>query len=66
MNEFVEILYTNHRGEASWRKILPHRLHFGSTEYHPGPQWLLDAYDVGKEADRTFALKDIHLWRAAS
>lgn len=52
------VLYTNYRGETSERTITPIRPWFGSTEWHPEPQWLLRAYDHGKDAERDFALKD--------
>ncbi len=60
----VRILYTNYRGETSLRRIVPERIHFGSTEWHPEPQWLLDAVDIEKKATRSFALKDIRAWVA--
>jgi len=59
----VVIDYTNYRGERSWRRIEPLHLHFGSNEYHPEPQWLLDAMDVEKRALRSFAMKDVHAWK---
>lgn len=59
----VVIDYTNHRGERSERTILPSGIYFGTTEWHPGPQWLLDAFDRDKGDNRTFAMKDIHGWR---
>lgn len=62
----VEIDYTNYRGERSTRLIIPGRMHFGATEYHENPQWLLDAVDVQRSVNRTFALGDIHAWKAAS
>ena len=54
--------YTNHAGVRAMREIVPHALRFGSTEWHPEPQWLLDAHDVAKDDVRTFAMKDIHFW----
>jgi predicted DNA-binding transcriptional regulator YafY len=60
----IEILYTNYRGETARRKIVPGTLRFGATEYHPQPQWLLDAFDVEKQAERTFAMHDIQEWKA--
>lgn len=56
----VEITYRNWRGEVSQRTITPKSVWFGSTEWHPEPQWLLNAYDHGKGADRDFAMKDIN------
>jgi predicted DNA-binding transcriptional regulator YafY len=58
----IFILYTNHRGENSIRRIVPHRVFFGSTEWHPEPQWLLEADDLEKDARRSFAMRDIHRW----
>jgi hypothetical protein len=44
------------------REIIPERIWFGATEWHPEPQWLLDAIDVEKNALRNFAMKDIRAW----
>jgi predicted DNA-binding transcriptional regulator YafY len=61
-NTVTMILYTNYRGETSVRRIIPRRIRFASTEWHPQEQWLLDAYDVDRQADRSFALKDVIKW----
>ena len=58
----VKIIYTNYRGETSTRAIIPYRIWFGKTEWHPENQWMLDALDVEKKAERSFALKDIKSW----
>lgn len=58
----VRILYTNYRGETALRTIVPEKIHFGETEWHPEPQWLLEAHDVEKGANRSFAMKDIRAW----
>ena len=55
--------YRNHRGEESDRSVMPRRLWHGSTEWHREPQWLLDAYCLTKNAQRTFAVKDVLEWR---
>ena len=61
----VEICYTNHRGETAMRRVIPARIVFGvAAEWHIDPQWLLEAYDLDRKADRTFAMRDIHFWRA--
>ena len=60
--EVVSIVYTNYRGETNERKIVPKKLWFGSTEYHKEKQWLLDAFDMNKKAERTFAITDIKSW----
>ncbi len=60
--EAVSILYTNYRGETSIRKIVPKRIWFGKTEWHPAKQWILDAFDLEKEAKRGFAMKNVKSW----
>lgn len=60
--EAVYIDYTNYRGERAWRRIIPGAIRFDATDWHPGQQWLLDATDVERQAERTFAMKDIHAW----
>lgn len=59
MGNPITITYTNYRGETSERTITPIRPWYGSTEWHPEPQWLLKAYDHDKGAERDFAFKDI-------
>jgi predicted DNA-binding transcriptional regulator YafY len=61
--EGVVIGYTNHRGQHAERNILPVSIEFGSTQWHPEPQWILVALDMDKRADRHFAMKDITSWR---
>jgi predicted DNA-binding transcriptional regulator YafY len=63
MNKVVCIVYTNHRGEKGERRIEPIRLRFGESLWHPEAQWLLDAWDLEKNEMRTFAMKNIELWR---
>lgn len=58
----VRIRYTNHRGETAVRTIIPARLEFAANVWHQTPQWLLHAWDVEKDAARTFALKDVLAW----
>ncbi len=66
----VQILYTNWRGETALRKIVPWTasgrapFRFGSTDWHPEPQWLLSAIDVEKDQCRDFALSGIRAWGA--
>ena len=63
--ELVTILYTNYRGETALRTIEPIKIWFGGTEWHPEPQWLLDAIDIEKNDNRSFAMKDIKTWLPA-
>lgn len=51
--------YTNWRGETARRTIIPIRMWWGETEWHPQEQWMLTAWDVEKEATRDFAWQDI-------
>lgn len=59
----VTIGYINHRGEISVREIIPKEFGWGSNDYYPTPQFLLDAYDLGKREHRTFALNNILFWK---
>lgn len=59
----VLINYKNHRGEVADRIIRPpFAIVFDSNQWHPEPQWLLKAWDVEKNAERSFAMKDIRSW----
>lgn len=60
--QLVKIVYTNYRHETTVRTIIPERVWFGSTEWHPEPQWLLNAIDVEKGEQRSFAMSDIRCW----
>lgn len=58
----VRILYTNYKNETGYRNIMPEKIWFGATEWHREDQWLLDAFDLEKNAVRNFAMKDIAEW----
>lgn len=58
----VLIDYTNWRGERGRRRIQPLRIVFENNEWHPESQWLLEAVDVEKGQERSFALAQIHSW----
>lgn len=60
----VTIVYTNYKGVTATREILPLEILFGHTDWHPEDQWLLRAFDIAKQAERTFAVKDIKSWVA--
>lgn len=55
----IEVWYTNYKGETSKRRFRPLNLYWGSNEWYPEPQWLMDGYDEDKKVTRTFALKNI-------
>lgn len=65
MDKEVVIDYTNHRGVRGIRYIRPRLVYFGVTEFHQESQWVMSAYDMTKQAERTFAMKDIHSWTPA-
>lgn len=54
----MNVIYTNYRGETAERTIIPVQVYWGQTEYHPGDQWLLKVWDVEKNAERIYALRD--------
>lgn len=58
----VHIVYTNYRNETTRRTIVPERIWFGTTAWHPEAQWLLDALDVEKGERRSFALAAVRSW----
>jgi hypothetical protein len=51
--------YRNHRGETAVRRVVPIRVWYGHTDWHPDPQWLMDAHDLDRGEVRTFALADM-------
>lgn len=55
----IKMLYKNNRGETTVRRLVPIKIFFGQTEWHQDEQWLLEAYDVDRTANRTYALREI-------
>lgn len=55
--------YTNWRGEAGVRHVLPVSVDLGRNEWHPERQFLMLALDTDRGEDRTFALKDLDFMR---
>ena len=51
--------YRNHRGQVAARRAFPIWIWFGSTKWHPEPQWLMRAFDFDKGEVRDFALRDM-------
>jgi len=58
----IKVRYTNYRGETAVRTIVPIRFYFGKTEYHPREQWLIELWDVDRDALRVYALAEITQW----
>ena len=55
--------YKNYKGVVSERLVRPIELFYGYTSYYPNKQWLLKAWDLNKDAERTFAMADISDWK---
>lgn len=51
--------YRNWRGEIAERQARPVSVWYGTTEWHPDPQWFLRAFDIDRGAERDFALRDM-------
>lgn len=51
--------YTNWQGQTAVRTVMPIKIWYGHTEYHPTDRWLLKATDLNKNAERDFAIEDI-------
>ncbi len=57
--DLVRFRYRNHRGEEAERRVRPIRLWFGSTSWHPSPQWLLEGFDLDRQATRDYAMANM-------
>lgn len=65
------VLYKNHKNEVAWRYVQPlgkdqvaeksAQVEFGSP-YHPN-EWIMRVWDLGKGAERSYALSGI-IWCA--
>lgn len=55
----MRFVYTNYKGVTSVRSVFPWRMRYAATEHHPKPQWIMDAYDIEKGANRSFAMADM-------
>lgn len=53
------VMYRNWKGNTNERTIVPLKVFYGSTEFHPEAQWLLEAQCLDKKELRLFALKDM-------
>lgn len=52
----VKVLYKNWSGEIRERDLVPLKLWFGSTKWHPEPQYLLKCFDDEDGETKDFAL----------
>lgn len=64
-NEII-FWYTNHRRESAYRRVVPHSLRWGTSDYYPDPQLLLKAFDCDKNAEREFAVAGMSGFMSAS
>jgi hypothetical protein len=62
----LRVMYRNHEGRRGWRRVIPLPVapFWGSTPYHAEQQWLLRVWDLDKDAERTYAMKDIDMIRS--
>lgn len=57
----IKFRYRNWKGETGERRALPLRLRFAATQWHPEPQWVMEALDADKGEERSFAIKDMRM-----
>jgi hypothetical protein len=41
----VKILYENYKGVRRSRVVVPIKIEYRTSKYHPGTQWIMDAHD---------------------
>lgn len=56
MDHSVQMKYNNWRAERGQRDVVPISIRFGSSKWHPEPQWLMKALDIDKGIESEFAL----------
>ena len=57
--QVIKFRYRNWKGSVSERTARVANLVYGTTEWHPQPQWLVQGFDMEKGAERLFALQDM-------
>ena len=55
----IKVKYKNWKGEISIRNIIPQSIYYGHTDFHKENQWLMEVFDIDKDALRTYAMMDI-------
>jgi hypothetical protein len=58
-DQVVTVRYRNYRGETALRRVVPRDVWYGSTDWHPEPQWMINVLDVDRDVERSFAMRDI-------
>jgi hypothetical protein len=51
--------YVNYRGDRSWRTVRVLGFRFGSNQWHPEEQLLIEVHDLDRGLDRAFAASGI-------
>ncbi len=59
MQKPLKFDYINWEGKRAVRTVMPIKIWYGKTQWHPKEQWLMRALDLDKNEKRDFALKDI-------
>lgn len=57
----LQFTYTNYKGNTSVRNVVSPTIVWGTSEWHNEgkPTWLLEAFDLDKQAIRGFAMDSI-------
>lgn len=58
LGEILDFQYTNYKEETSIRRVIPLRVWYGSNKWHSNC-WIMDAYDLDKQAIRSFNFDSI-------
>ncbi len=58
-------LYKNHRNVTSVRHVRDVQLGYGTTSYYPEPGFYLNGFDLDRQEERSFALKNIIVWKGS-
>lgn len=59
MNELLIFTYKNWKGNVSERTVKNPKFVYGTSPYHEGEQWFIEAFDLDKNDMRMFACVDI-------
>ncbi len=58
----VQFTYSNWRGETAVHLVEPISIEFGTTPHSSDHDWLLRAFDVHKQSERLFLMRNISGW----
>jgi hypothetical protein len=66
IGECLGVVYVNWAGERAERRIRTLSRRWGSCQWHPIAQWLIEVIDLDKGSSRTFAESGIESWTMIS